>query len=264
MPSEGGGARTTMSGAEGALRSKIVSKADAVDAQSHYEVLGVAKSAAKEDIQKAFFALAKVWHPDKLPSALGDVRDACSKVFSRLSEAHQTLMDPARRVDYDNALRDGTGSLEEQQKVQEVLEASNNYQKALILLKRSDPALGEELARKALAADPTQADYLALVTWLDSQKPANQNRDKTLLLITKLDDALKLNANCERAYYFRGMLHKRTDNLKQAMKDLKRAVELNPHNLDAAREIRLHGMRSASTPPKPDSIGGLFGKLFKK
>ncbi len=257
--------RASLSGAEGALRSKILSKAEAVDSQSHYEILGVSKSAPKEDVQKAFFTLAKVWHPDKLPAALGEVRDACSKVFSRLSEAHSVLMDPARRGDYDKALRDGTGSLEEQQKVQEVLEASNNFQKALIFLKRNDTSLGEELARKALAADPTQADYLALVTWLDSQKPANQHHDKTHSLIAKLDEAIKMNGNCERAHYYRGMLHKRVDNMKQAMKDLKRAVELNPHNLDAAREIRLHSMRSAEAKaPKNDSIGGLFGKLFKK
>lgn len=264
----GGGSQSripAVTGAEDGLRAKILTKADQVDGQSHYEVLGVPKSAAKEDIQKAFFALAKVWHPDKLPSALGDVRDACSKVFARLSEAHSVLIDPARRGDYDKALREGLGSAEEQQKVQEVLEASNNFQKALIFLKRNDNAQGEELARKALAADPTQADYLALVTWLDAQKPVNQNRDKTVGLIAKLDDAIKMNANCERAHYYRGMLHKRVDNMKQAMKDLKRAVELNPHNLDAAREIRLHSMRSAEAKaPKPDSIGGLFGKLFKK
>jgi len=252
-------------GAEDGLRSKILSKAEQVDSQSHYEALGVAKSAPKEEIQKAFFALAKVWHPDKLPSALADVRDACSKVFARLSEAHSVLIDPARRGDYDKALREGIGSMEEQQKVQEVLEASNNFQKALIFIKRNDTTQGEELARKALAADPTQADYLALVTWLDAQKPVNQNRDRTLGLIAKLDEAIKMNGNCERAHYYRGMLHKRTDNMKQAIKDLKRAVELNPHNLDAAREIRLHSMRSAEAKgAKADSIGGLFGKLFKK
>lgn len=251
--------------AEDGLRSKILTKADSIDHQNHYEALGVANTAPREDIQKAFIALAKVWHPDKLPSAMSDVRDACSKVFARLSEANAVLTDPARRADYDKALKDGLGSADEQQKVQELLEASNNFQKALIFLKRNDTAQGEELARKALAADPEQADYLALVTWLDSQKPTNQNRDKTLALIAKLDEAIKLNANCERAYFYRGMLHKRVDNMKAAIKDLKKAVEINPHNLDAAREIRLHGMRStAAQAPKADSIGGLFGKLFKK
>lgn len=265
IPAMGSDGQPMPTGAEDGLRSKILAKADQVDSQNHYEVIGVAKSAAKEDIQKAFFALAKVWHPDKLPTALSDVRDACSKVFARLSEAHSVLIDPARRGDYDKALREGIGSVEEQQKVQEVLEASNNFQKALIFLKRNDTAQGEELARKALAADPTQADYLALVTWLDAQKPVNQNRDKTIALITKLDEAIRMNGNCERAHYYRGMLHKRTDNVKQAIKDLKRAVELNPHNLDAAREIRLHTMRTADAKgAKPDSIGGLFGKLFKK
>ncbi len=245
-----------------ALRAKIVAKAAALDNEDHYQVLGIERSMAKEDVQKVFIGLAKTWHPDKLPSSLSDLRDSCSKVFARITEAHAVLTDPARRKEYDN---EGSTAAE-QAEVQAILEAANNFQKALVFLKRNDTALGEELAKKALAADPSQADYLALVTWLDSQKPHNQNFERTRDLITKLDEAIRKNGNCERAHFYRGMLHKRAENPKQALKDFKRAVELNPHNLDAAREIRLHGMRqpTGGAGPKPDSIGGLFGRLFKK
>ena len=93
-----------------------------------------------------------------------------------------------------------------------------------------------------------------------------KNFDRTRDLIVKMDEAVRMNGNCERAHFYRGMLHKRTENPKQALKDFKRAVELNPHNLDAAREIRLYGMRQpAAAGGKPDgSVGGLFGRLFKK
>jgi hypothetical protein len=96
-----------------------------------------------------------------------------------------------------------------------------------------------------------------------------------------------MTANCERAYFYRGMLHKRMDNATAAVKDFKQASELNPRNLDALREVRLYAMRkdkpghtsspggnSGSIPPrntaapkgpsKSDTGGGLFGKLFKK
>lgn len=253
-------------GADDALRSKIVARAENIASQTHYEMLGVAHTATPEEIQKAFFALAKVWHPDKLPPALTDVKDACSKVFTHLSNANATLSDAAKRLEYDKLLKEGGGGGggDEQAQVQKVLEASNNFQKAQILLKRNDLAQGEELARKALSADPGQAQYIALVAWLDSQKPQNQTRDRTFDCIKKLDEAIRLNAKCERAYYYRGMLHKRTDNMKAALKDLKKAVELNPNNLDASREIRLYNMRTNVPATKDESIGGLFGRLFKK
>lgn len=262
-PAPGVQAKPALSEADSALWDKIVAKAASIDEEDHYQALGIAPTTPKEDIQKAFFALAKTWHPDKLPATLGDLRDACSKVFTRITEAQSVLTDVARREEYDKNLRDGTGGAAEQAEVQRALEAANDFQKALVYLKRNDVATCEELAKKALAADPTQADYLALVTWLDAQKPHNLNFDRTRELIMKLDDAINMNGNCERAHFYRGMLHKRTENPKQALKDFKRAVELNPHNLDAAREIRLHGMRQPSS--KDDgSIGGLFGRLFKK
>ena len=65
------------------------------------------------------------------------------------------------------------------------------------------------------------------------------------------------------------------------MKDFKKASELNPRNLDALREVRLHNIRGGQSkpppggggggggrpggkPPQPETLGGLFGKLFKK
>ncbi|MBK6463080.1 MAG: DnaJ domain-containing protein [Myxococcales bacterium] len=254
--------KPTLSDADSALWDKVVAKAASIDEEDHYQALGIAPATLKEDIQKAFFALAKTWHPDKLPSTLGELRDACSKVFARITEAHAVLTDVARREEYDKNLRDGTGGAAEQAEVQRALEAANNFQKALVYLKRNDTATCEELARKALEADSTQADYLALVTWLDAQKPHNLNFERTRELILKLDNAIAMNGSCERAHFYRGMLHKRTENPKQALKDFKRAVELNPHNLDAAREIRLHGMRQPSKGE--EGVGGLLGRFFKK
>jgi tetratricopeptide (TPR) repeat protein len=87
----------------------------------------------------------------------------------------------------------------------------------------------------------------------------------------RLGKAIMLNANCERAYFYRGMLHKRLQREAAAVKDFRKAFELNPRNLDAQREVRLFDMRagggSGAPPAKKkheEEKGGLFGKLFKK
>jgi hypothetical protein len=72
------------------------------------------------------------------------------------------------------------------------------------------------------------------------------------------------------------MLFKRIDEPNKALKDFKKAAEINPRNLDAMREVRLHNIRGGTKPaaggsirpgskaPQPETLGGLFGKLFKK
>jgi tetratricopeptide (TPR) repeat protein len=271
---------------QASVKEKILERAAQISSQDYFQMLGLERDATPELVQKAFFGLAKVWHPDRLPPALMDVKDACSKVFTHLTEAQATLTDAERRAEYMTLLKDGGATPDDQAKIHAILDAATEFQKAEILLKRNDTAQAHELAKKAHALDPEQADYLAMVTWLDAQKPEWVGREKTLEKIAVLEKCIKLNSNSERAYFWRGMLYKRIDETSKAMKDFKKAAELNPRNLDAMREVRLHNIRGGSPrgqsspppgtggggggarpskkPAAPETLGGLFGKLFKK
>jgi tetratricopeptide (TPR) repeat protein len=262
------------------LKQKILERALAISAQDYFQMLGLERDATPEMVQKAFFGLAKVWHPDRLPAALVDVKDACSKVFTHLTEAQATLCDAERRAEYMTLLKDGGATPDDQAKIHAILDAATEFQKAEIFLKRNDTAQALDLVKKAYALDPEQADYLAMITWLEAQKPDQVGREKTLEKIAVLEKCIKMNANSERAYFWRGMLYKRIDETSKAIKDFKKAADLNPRNLDAMREVRLHNIRGGQSkpppgggstsgrpsqkPPQPETLGGLFGKLFKK
>ncbi|AKU96723.1 PT repeat/DnaJ domain/tetratricopeptide repeat protein [Labilithrix luteola] len=262
------------------LKNKILERAITISGQDYFQMLGVDRDATAEAVQKAFIQLAKVWHPDRLPAALVDVKEACSKVFSHLTEANATLSDPERRQEYMTLIKEGGATPDDQAKIQAVVEAATDFQKAEFHLKRNDVNQAYELVKKAWALDPEQADYLAMMTWLEAQKPEFVGREKTLEKIAVLDKCVKMNAHCERAIFWRGMLYKRIDEGARAVKDFKRAADLNPRNLDALREVRLHNMRGGASKPPPgpggsmrpsakppagnETLGGLFGKLFKK
>jgi curved DNA-binding protein CbpA len=260
-------------------RAEIAERSAIIDKQNYFEMLGLTRESTADQAQHAFFALAKVWHPDRVPAALADVREHCSRVFAHMSEAHQTLTDTQRRQRYLTLLREGGATPESQAEIVAVIEAATNFQKAEICLKRNDLAQAEELCKLAVEGDSQQADYHALLAWLESMKPEMQSGPKTAGLIAKLDIALSLNKNCERAYFYRGMLHKRMQHEALAARDFKRASDLNPRNIDAQREIRLFEMRRGQTSAPPSGKGsakptkgkgddggkgGLFGKLFKK
>lgn len=61
---------------------------------SHYDTLGVNKSASAEDIKKAYRKLAMKHHPDRNG---GDETN-----FKKIQEAYETLSDPNKKAEYDN------------------------------------------------------------------------------------------------------------------------------------------------------------------
>ncbi len=73
-------------------------------AKSFYETLGVSKTASEEEIKSAFRKLARQYHPDLHP---GD--EVAANKFKEVNEAYETLSDPQKRAEYDNAQSQGAG-----------------------------------------------------------------------------------------------------------------------------------------------------------
>jgi hypothetical protein len=251
--------------------AEIRERAQRIDRSDYFAMLEIARDATEQEVQTAFLNLAKRWHPDRLPAELAPVRDACSRVFARMNEAHATLIDQERRTRYMRLLADGSGSPEMQEQVARIIDGASKFQKAEVCFKRQDFVQAEQFCRKALKADPTQPDYHAMRAWLLSLKPEYQAPDKVIECIRELDAAIALSDRCERAFFWRGLLHKRLGKHQMAQRDFKRTVEINPRNIDAAREVRLYQMRGGVSdetpaPPKAQDAGkaGILGRFFKK
>ncbi len=63
--------------------------------RDYYDVLGVARSASKEELKKAYRRMARQYHPD-----VNDDPEA-SERFKEISEAYEVLSDDQKRVAYD-------------------------------------------------------------------------------------------------------------------------------------------------------------------
>ncbi|GAA0142256.1 chaperone [Lithospermum erythrorhizon] len=74
--------------------------------KDYYGVLGVSGNASRDEIKKAFHALAKKYHPDSNKN-----NPSAKRIFQEIREAYEVLQDPERRSQYDQ-MKDSSTSTE--------------------------------------------------------------------------------------------------------------------------------------------------------
>jgi curved DNA-binding protein CbpA len=238
-----------------------------MDEQTFYEMLGLTKTASSDDIRGAFMKLAAKWHPDRATPA---AKEAYQRVFGMINEAHQTLSDEALRTRYNRIAADGGGTPAAQRKVNAMLEASTLAQKADIHGKRREFDEAEKLAREALALHREDPSVLTALAGVLLERGNAELVDEAIALLL---EAVALSEKNDRAHTLLAQGYKRKGDAGKAAAHFKLALEANPKNIDAAREVRLAEMRSRSEPkkaeptkatPEKPTAGGLFSKLFKR
>src|SRR5262249_2095951 len=66
---------------------------------THFEVLGLTRTATDAQVKEAYFRLARRFHPDvHHDPALADLRDKIEAIFVRLGEAYEVLRNPRIRA----------------------------------------------------------------------------------------------------------------------------------------------------------------------
>jgi len=254
-------------------RAEIEAKLSSAPNEDHFQMLGVPRDATSGDVRNAYFKLALVFHPDKLPKDLHDLKPRVARLFASVNAAYEALKDDAGRAQYLASINTGSGG-DEQAKVERAVNAALEFEKAEVYLRKNDLAAAEACVRRAAAADPEQPAYTALLAWVVASRrpqPPMPEEGKTNTtyddLLAQLDLVLKKEPDYERAIHYRATLLKRSGRGEAAYRDFKRAVQLNPKNIDAAREVRVYEMRH---PPEDEGQGGpggsrgLFGNLFQK
>ena len=125
----------------------------------------------------------------------------------------------------------------------------------------------------AIQVTPDEADVLAAYAWALFNMPITEERDQEMLTI--VTRAIAIEPKHDRAHYYKGLMHVRAGQDSHAAKHFREAAQINPKNLDAAREVRLVEMRnkgaaptnSKAPPPKDDKAkpkddGNFLSKLF--
>jgi curved DNA-binding protein CbpA len=89
------------------MRRRVLALYPTLERLDHYALLGVKPDADKKQIKRAYFDLAAKFHPDRyFRKRLGSFKPKMEVVFGRITLAHDTLTDKARRAEYDGYLEE--------------------------------------------------------------------------------------------------------------------------------------------------------------
>ncbi len=89
-----------------AVREDIIEKHASLREASLYDLLGVAVTANDGEIKRAYYVMAKKYHPDRHHSPyLRGVHGLLEELFGKITDAYQVLSSPLERSRYDERIR---------------------------------------------------------------------------------------------------------------------------------------------------------------
>jgi tetratricopeptide (TPR) repeat protein len=227
-----------------AFWKEVIERTRAIDTQTYFDMLGVPRDAGSDTIRKAYFALAKRWHPDRISGALLPIKPFVERIFGHITHAQDTLADENKRAGYIRSVQDGGGTPEADRKLGAIVTAAMEVQKAEVLVRRRDFVGARSILEAAIELNAEEADALASLAWVIFNLP----NEKTSAMLDLADRSIRIAPKHDRAHYTRGMILRRMGNEAEAVLAFRAAAAANPKNIDAVREVRLADMRAGQAP----------------
>jgi tetratricopeptide (TPR) repeat protein len=234
------------------LLSEVQILKEAMGSLSHHQLLNIPADASLEEIKKAYFEMARRFHPDSFGSDVPpEMKTVIFEVFNALTRAYDVLTARARR-------KEGTvaGTVADQSLasvIRRAEERSEGKDRANVLFRRGQMLYDEgkfggaaALFQESARLDPGQADYWLWLARSEAKVPT---------LVKKAEEdfqtASRLAPENPEPVVGLGMLYKREGLLNLAARQFEKAGEIDPAHPIVRREL--------GATRKLEKKRGLFG-----
>jgi curved DNA-binding protein CbpA len=211
----------------------------------HFELLGLAFDAPTDLVRNAYFNLARKLHPDKLASlGIADAQRQAQRLFAQINQAFATLTDPQRRRDYLELQRRGGAAAVRAEEAQvdelamRVMRAEEAFKQGEMALRREQYAHAVTSFENALALQPNEPEYQALLAWARFASAPNKTAlaDDTRKALLKASDA---NVSSVTARFYLGRVERILGREREALGHFQAVLLEKPHHAEASSEARI-------------------------
>jgi DnaJ-domain-containing protein 1 len=210
-------------------REECLGRLSMAAGQDHYGVLGVDRTARLKQVREAYYALARRYHPDRFRSGpLADLLPRFEDFFMLVTDAHNTLTDPARRAEYDEQLAGAKKGVEAKE-VDTGYLARQNLLRARALASQRKYTEAVTFLENAVSLDPGQAEYHLELGLLLSRNPRHREEAERHLLQT-----IELSPMTVGAYIALGRMYLKAGRAGRAGRMAREALRWEPDHLEAS------------------------------
>jgi tetratricopeptide (TPR) repeat protein len=234
----------------------VLSFRDMLPAMTLYQILDVPKTATDEDIKKAYFQMARKFHPDRFDRVIAaDYKAPIDEVFDGITNAYRVLSNKDSRRVYD-AKSAPAAAQEDVQETYRRADIKFRQGKTLHGQGRYDEAVA--YLEEAIRIRRDKGDYYLLLAMCESKlKPYIKKAEQDFL------KAIQLEPWNPEGYVGLAMLYKNEGLQTKAIKQLEKALEAEPDHA-SAREA-FEELTGGKRKPSKGLFGlDLFGSKKKK
>ena len=224
---------------------------DTLPSMTFYQILDIPRTASEEDVKKAYFQMARRFHPDRFERKLTtEYKNQIDVVFDAITNAYRILSNKDARRVYDAK----SGSSATQEDVQD------SFRKAEIKFRQGKTLHGQgrfneaiTYLEEAIRVRKDKGDYFLLLAMVESKLPPYVKKAEQDFL-----KAIQLEPWNPEGFVGLGLLYKAEGLQTKAIRQFEKALEADPDHFTA-----LEALEELTGSAKKKGIRGPFGiKLF--
>lgn len=208
---------------------EVVALSEKISEMNYYQILDIPESAPQDKIKKAYFELARKYHPDSFGEDVSsDNREKIADVFTHVTRAYHAVSSTGKKQVYESEREIPA----EEKKVEVEAKAEKRYRQGKTLYNQGRYEEALVALEEAVRLKRTSGDYFLLYAMIESKVP--QYKEKAEGDFKKAIELIPFNPE---AYMGLGIYYKQEGLPIKATKMFKNALSLDSEHKGAQSEL---------------------------